>query len=74
MLSLRGLRTSTLIGSHGETDCGPKGGLGQANILLPQFLAGSGVSSVVLTIGDTSANTVYITIRLLGICASTDTT
>lgn len=35
----------------------------QANILLPQSLAGSGVSSVVLTIGDTAANTVYIAIQ-----------
>ena len=38
-------------------------GLDQVNILLPPSLAGTGVASVVLTAGGTTANTAYVTIQ-----------
>lgn len=47
------------------TYAGPQGtaGLDQVNVLLPHGLAGSGDSAVVLSAGESTANTVHITIQ-----------
>jgi uncharacterized protein (TIGR03437 family) len=57
----------TVQGVPGKvTYAGPQSqvaGLDQVNVLLPPSVAGTGLASVVLTVGGTAANTVYVTIQ-----------